>query len=76
MIDPTNVYYDVPMQVIYVDGARAIKSGIVYHEFLIDLSTGRAYTCQEILQKARDNGIDLDDAIIEYDDWRPLSYGK
>ena len=72
-IDMTNVYYPGAMQVRYIDPGRAVKFGIVFHEFLIDLLTGRTYTCKEILRAAQRNGIDLDDAIIESSGWIDLS---
>lgn len=48
-----------------MDSRMTKRRGIAFQENLIDLSTGRTCTCQEILQKARNMGIDLDDAIIE-----------
>lgn len=64
-IDMTNIYYTEPTQVWYSDSPHVQKRGLVFHEYLIDLMTGRVYTCQEILRRARNIGIDLDDAIIE-----------
>lgn len=68
-IDMTNVYYPEPTQVIFnVDGGRrqCMSFGIAFHEYIIQLSTGRPVRIQEILRNAQNNGIDLDDAIIEY----------
>jgi hypothetical protein len=70
----TNVYYCAPMQVRYIDPNRAVRFGIVFHEFLVDISTGYAYTCQEILRAAQRNGIDLDDAIVERAIWEKMPF--
>ena len=71
-IDMTNVYYPGALQVRYIDPERAVKFGIAFHEYIIDLSTGRTYTCQEILRSAQENGIDFDDAIVERGNWEKL----
>ena len=64
-IDMTNVYYPDPTKVLFksIDG---YSSGIAFREYIIELSTGRPVRIQEILKKAQENGIDLDDAIIEF----------
>ena len=64
-LDMTNVWYSDPTLVWFFDSKNTKKRGLVFHEYLIDLTTGRAYTCQEILRRAQNMGIDLDDAIIE-----------
>lgn len=64
-LDMTNVWYSDPTLVWFLDSKHTKKRGLVFHEYLIDLTTGRAYTCQEILRRAQNMGIDLDDAIIE-----------
>ena len=64
-IDMTNVFYPEPTQVWYLDSYMTKRCGLAFHEYLIDLTTGRALTCQEILRRAQNMGINLDDAIIE-----------
>ena len=72
-LDMTNVWYEVPHIVSYITDAAESSIGIVYHEFLIDLMTGRAYTCQEVLRKGLELGFDLDFIIIESDNWANFS---
>lgn len=64
-MDITNVFYPEPTQVMYVDGGRCIHFGIAFQGYIINSSTGRLLRIQEILRNALDNGIELDDAIVE-----------
>ena len=64
-IDMTNVFYPEPTQVMYYDGGRYITFGIAFQGYIINSLTGRLLRIQEILRNALDNGIELDDAIVE-----------
>ena len=66
----TNVWYSDPTLVWFLDSKHTKKRGLAFHEYLIDLTTGRAHMCQEILRRAQNMGVDLDDAIIERK-WEP-----
>lgn len=68
-LDMTNVWYETPTICRYITQNRSYARGLLFHEFLIDLSTGRACTCQEVLRRGADMGIDLDEVIIESGDW-------
>ena len=72
-IDMTNVWYEVPTICRYVGVNRIYARGLLFHEYLIDLSTGRACTSQEILQNGLELGYDLDDIIIESFGWIDFS---
>ena len=61
----TNVFYPEPTSVWYMDSMMTQRRGIAFHESLIDVSTGRAYKCQDILRRAQNMGVDLDKAIVE-----------
>ena len=61
----TNVFYPAPTQVMYYDGGRYINFGIAFQGYIINSLTGRLLRIQEILRNALDNGIELDDAIVE-----------
>ncbi|MBO7713539.1 MAG: hypothetical protein J6S85_08205 [Methanobrevibacter sp.] len=63
----TNVYYPDPTKVLFNSNSDRKKSfGIAFQEYIIELSTGRPVRIQEILKKAQENGIDLDEVIIEF----------
>ena len=69
----TNVWYEVPTICRYIGADRTYVRGLLFHEYLIDLSTGRAYTSQEILRNGLELGYDLDDIIIESFGWVDFS---
>lgn len=43
-VDITNVWYEIPTLCRYVVDDCCYARGILFHEYLIDLSTGRACT--------------------------------
>lgn len=62
------------MQCRYLRGSNySYSAGIVYHDYVIDLIDGAPSTIADIYYKAQTMGIDIDDAIIEWGDWRDLS---
>lgn len=71
--DITNVWYEIPTICRYVTNDHLYARGLLFHEYLIDLSTGRACTSQSVLKAAIDMGIDPDDAIIENFGWVDFS---
>lgn len=67
-------WYDMPMVVRYrrpTDEKELI--GIAYREVVIDLETGIVWPIKEILKNWAG---DIDDAIIEWCEWKPLSLIK
>ena len=60
------------MQCRYLSGDK-YKEGIVYQDFVIDLFSGAPYKLNDIYYAAQLNGVDIDDAIIEWGDWKDLS---
>ena len=72
-VDITNVWYEIPTLCRYVVDGRYYARGILFHEYLIDLSTGRACTSQSVLQRGIEMGIDPDDMIIESFGWVDFS---
>lgn len=49
------------------------KEGIVYQDFVIDLFSGAPYKLNYIYAEAKINGVDEDDVVIEWADWKDLS---
>ena len=49
------------------------SAGIVYHDCVVDLIDGAPSKITDIYYKAQTMGMDIDDAIIEWGDWRDLS---
>ena len=72
-LDMTNVWYEVPTICRYITTDRSYARGLLFHEYLIDLSTGRACTSQEVLKRGLDMGVDLDSVIIESAGWVDFS---
>jgi len=62
------IYYEVPMQVIFVRGDQYEK-GIVYHETVIAARDGKVFSTKEIMRMARSCGVDEDYAIVESFEW-------
>ena len=62
------------MQCKYIKD-KVYRVGIVYHEYVIDLMSGAPFRIKDIYNEAQINNIDLDDAIIEWMDWKDLSKG-
>ena len=65
-------WYDWPMQCRYLKDDR-YREGIVYQDFIIDLISGAPYKLSWIYAEAKINGVDEDDAVIEWADWKDLS---
>ena len=61
-------WYEMPHQVKYVWG-DATYLGIAFHEWIIDLRTGRPHFIGDLLRR---DDLDADDIIVEYGDWWPL----
>ena len=72
-VDITKVWYEIPTLCRYVVDDCCYARGILFHEYLIDLSTGRACTSQSVLQRGIEMGIDPDDMIIESFGWIDFS---
>ena len=49
------------------------SAGIVYHDYVVDLIDGAPSKISDIYYQAQTMGIDIDDAIIEWGDWKDLS---
>ena len=64
-LDMTNVFYPEPTMVWYMESYITKRRGIAFQDSLIDLSTGKTCKLQDILRRAQNMGIDLDDAIVE-----------
>ena len=60
------------MQCRYLSGDK-YKEGIVYQDFVIDLFSGAPCKLSYIYAEAKVNGIDEDDAVIEWADWQDLA---
>lgn len=65
-------WYDWPMQARYLYNDN-YKECIVYQDFVIDLCSGAPIKIEDIYYQAQLNNIDIDDAIIEWGDWKDLS---
>ena len=69
------IYYEAPMQVIYLRPSPRIPEyhkGIVFHEYIIDAALGAVFSTKSVMQYARKHGIDADYAIVESFDWLPI----
>lgn len=71
IIKDVPIYYEVPMQVIFVRAGQYEK-GIVYHETVIAARDGRVFSTKEIMRMARNCGVDEDYAIVESFEWLPI----
>ena len=71
IIKDVPIYYEMPMQVIFVRAGQYEK-GIVYHETVIAARDGRVFSTKEIMRMARNYGVDEDYAIVESFEWLPI----
>lgn len=71
IIKDVPIYYEMPMQVIFVRAGQYEK-GIVYHETVIAARDGAVFSTKEIMQMARRCGVDEDYAIVESFEWLPI----
>ena len=71
IIKDVPIYYEVPMQVIFVRAGQYEK-GIVYHETVIAARDGKIFSTKEIMRMARNYGVDEDYAIVESFEWLPI----
>ena len=71
IIKDVPIYYEMPMQVIFVRAGQYEK-GIVYHETVIAARDGQVFSTKEIMRMARDCGVDEDYAIVESFEWLPI----
>jgi len=64
-------YYEHPYQVIFLrDGLY--EKGIVFHEWIVAARDGQTFSTKEIVQLARECGVDEDYAIVESFEWLPI----
>ena len=49
------------------------REGIIYQDFIIDLISGAPCKLNDVYYAAQLKGIDIDDAVIEWADWKDLS---
>lgn len=70
------LYYHEPFQVAYIkmDASGEYATGIAYHDYIIDIQTGAAYTTRDVVINADALKIEIDDAVVEWSDWAPLSF--
>ena len=59
---------------IKMDASGEYAAGIAYHDYIIDIQTGAAYTTRDVVINADALKIEFDDAIIEWGDWAPLGF--
>lgn len=71
IIKDVPIYYEMPMQVIFVRAGQYEK-GIVYHETVIAARDGAVFSTKEIMRMARNCGVDEDYAIVESFEWLPI----
>ena len=65
-MNDTELYYAHPVQVRYWDAeCHNYYGGIAYHDWLIDGHNGEAKHISIILKEAKNDGKDVDQAIIE-----------
>ena len=57
-----------------MDASCEYSIGIAYHDTVIDIRSGAAYTTKDIIINADALKIEADDAIIEWSDWAPLGF--
>lgn len=66
------IFYDGPTQLRFVrPGQKKYSYGIACHEYIIDVSDGTLFSTKKIIDCAP---CTEDNAIIEYGDWKDLSY--
>ena len=65
-------WYDWPLQTRFY-WAGAYHIGIIYQNFIIDLHDGTPYQINEVIYQASLNGVDEEDAIIEWGLWKDIS---
>ena len=66
------VYYEVPMQVIFLRPGAQYEKGIVYHEDVIAARDGQLFSTKSVIRSARKRGVEADYAIIESFEWLPI----
>ena len=66
--DNGGVWYTHPVQVKYLHSA----SGIAYHDYVIDVVTGETRTLKSIYEEAAREGINSDEAVVEYA-WKAIN---
>ena len=64
-------YYSVPFQVRFFY-KNEYRTGLAFHEYIIDLGNGTIHTTREIVESAQALGIDQDYVIVERVGWIPI----
>ena len=59
-------FYDMPMQCRYIDSDLSYHRGIVFHEWVVNLCTGRPVHIDNVFNYGRLLKLDDDDIIIEH----------
>lgn len=70
------VFYSVPCQVIFLremGGFPQLYKGVAYKESIVDCERGDAVSTEYVMACARKWSIDLDYAIVEDFEWKPLN---
>ena len=66
------IFYDGPTQLrFWRPDKHVYRYGIACHEYIIDVTDGTLFSTKKIIDCAPCNA---DNAIIEYGDWKDLSY--
>lgn len=65
------LYYEHPYQVIFLREG-AYEKGIAFHEWIVAARDGQYFSTKEIMQHARECGVDEDYAIVEAFEWLPI----
>ncbi len=71
----TEFYYGEPFQVIFLRPDLTVplyEKGIAYKNEIIAARDGEVFTTKQVLNCARQYGIDYDYAIVEAFGWKPL----
>ena len=75
MSESVPLYYPFPLQVRFWNyKINEYEYGIAYHKIVISVKTGNKFTTNELTASAPDSLDKWDDVIIEYGDWKDLSY--
>lgn len=69
------LYYDGPMQLRFRHPrVGSMVNGIGFHDYIVNIHNGEAFSTKEILDAAASCGVEDDVAIVEWSDWAPLGY--
>lgn len=69
----TPLYYNGLIQVKFYDASeKCYRAALCYHDKLVDARNGDEYLIDNIIQRAAEDGIHFDDAIVEFS-WNDLT---